>query len=39
MDALEAEVRAGSMTNLKVRSLSESELEFPHLFLTKSNKT
>ena len=39
MHALEAEVRASSMTNLKVRSLSDCELEFPHLFLTRSNTT
>ena len=36
---LEAEVRASSTSNLKVRCLSEIELKFPHLFLTKSNTT
>ena len=37
--ALEIEVRASSMSNLKVRTLTESELEFSHLFLAKSNTT
>ena len=37
--ALEAEVRVSSMSNLKVRSLSESELELPHSFMTISNTT
>ena len=35
--ALEAELRTSGMSNLKVRCLSQSELEFSHLFLTKSN--
>ena len=39
VDPLEAEVRASRVTKLKLRSLSESELECPPLFLTKSNTT